>query len=92
MYDDMVRPQNIGHLMGVLPVGLFEDTEIYRARMDNAAADIKGVRRAPGVDTVFLPGERERIAMAERRANGIPIGVGVLAELEALGATYGLRL
>ncbi len=88
----MTRPQNIGHLMGVLPVDLFEEMDTYRARMDKAAADVKGVRRAPGVAELFLPGERERIALAERRAKGIPMGTGVLAELEALGAQYGIRL
>ncbi len=92
MYDDMVHPQNIGHLMGVLPVDLFEDLSTYRARMDKAAADIKGVRRAPGVAEVYLPGERERITMKYHRAHGIPLGVGVLAELRALGVQHGLRL
>ena len=92
MYDDMERPQNIGHLMGVLPVDLFEDLATYRARMDKAIREIRGVRTAPGVERVYLPGERERIAMAHRRAHGIPVGTGVLAELDALGARYGLHL
>ncbi len=92
MYDDMERPQNIGHLMGVLPVGLFEDEASYRARMDKAIQEVRGVRRADGVDRVFLPGEREAIAMAKRRLAGIPVGAGVLAELRTLGAQYGVAL
>ncbi len=92
MYDDMERPQNIGHLMGVLPVDLFEDLATYRARMDQAVREMRGVRPAPGVDRVFLPGERERIAMAHRRVHGIPIGTGVLAELNELGVRYGQQL
>ncbi len=92
MYDDLERPQNIGHLMGVLPVGLFEDEATYRARMDKAVQEVRGVRRAAGVARVYLPGEREGIAMAERRATGIPFGAGVLAELRALGAQHGLAV
>lgn len=89
MYDDLERPQNIGHLMGVVPVDLFEDLATYGDRMDKAVRDIRGVRPAPGVERVFLPGERERIALAHRRAHGIPVGLGVLAELDGLGQRYG---
>lgn len=92
MYDDLERPQNIGHLMGVLPIDLFEDLATYRARMDKAVREVRGVRPAPGVDRIFLPGERERIAMAHRRAHGVPVGTSVFAELNELGARYGLRL
>lgn len=92
MYEDFERPQNIGHLFGVLPIALFEDIAVYRRRMRQAIAEIRGARRAPGVAQIYLPGEREALSLAERRRNGIPIGVGVIAELEELGARYGVRL
>ena len=78
--------------MGALPVGLFEDEAAYRMRMDKAVQEVRGVRRAAGVDRVFLPGERAALAMAERRLGGIPVGAGVLAELRTLGAQYGAAL
>ena len=92
MYDDLERPQNIGHLFGVLPVSLFEDVAVYRERMDKAIGEMRNARRAPGVERIFLPGEREEISLAERRKNGIPIGLGVLAELTELGARYDVQL
>ena len=67
-------------------------TSTLTARMDKAVREIRGVRPASGIERVFLPGERERIALAWRREAGIPIGAGVLAELNALGALYGQRL
>ncbi|WP_460452214.1 Ldh family oxidoreductase [Alsobacter sp. SYSU BS001988] len=92
MYEDLERPQNIGHLFGALPIALFENVETYHSRMEKAVRDIRGVRRAPGVARVFLPGEREEISAARFRNEGIPIGLGVLAELDEMGATYGLNL
>jgi LDH2 family malate/lactate/ureidoglycolate dehydrogenase len=92
MYEDLERPQNIGHLFGVLPVALFEDIEIYRTRMDKAVREMRHARRAPGVERIHLPGEREHLWRAERRRNGIPIGQGVFGELNEVGARYGLRL
>jgi LDH2 family malate/lactate/ureidoglycolate dehydrogenase len=92
MYEDLERPQNIGHLFGVLPVALFEELEVYRTRMEKAIGEIRQARRAPGVDRIYLPGEREHLWLAERRQNGIPIGQGVLNELNEVGGRYGLRL
>jgi LDH2 family malate/lactate/ureidoglycolate dehydrogenase len=92
MYDDLERPQNIGHLFGVLPVRLFEDIEVFRTRMDKAIGEMRNARRALGVERIYLPGEREDISLINRRRDGIPIGVGVLAELHELGVRYGVEL
>lgn len=92
MYDDFTQPQNLGHLFGVLPIALFEEPEIYHGRMEKAVLEIRSAQRAPGVDRIYLPGEREAIAFSERRAAGIPLGRGVFAELNELGARYDLCL
>ncbi|HEX2113267.1 MAG TPA: Ldh family oxidoreductase [Alphaproteobacteria bacterium] len=92
MYDDLENPQNIGHLFGVLPVAAFEDVATYKARMDKAVREVRGVKRAPGVARIYLPGEREYLLLEERRKTGIPIGTGVFGELQALGREYGIEL
>jgi LDH2 family malate/lactate/ureidoglycolate dehydrogenase len=92
MYDDLERPQNIGHLFGALPISLFEDIATYHKRMQKMVSDMRGARRAPGVEAIHLPGEREELSAARLRAEGIPIGLGVLAELNEMGALYGVRL
>jgi len=92
MYDDLEHPQNIGHLFGVLPVHLFEQPETYRARMDKAIRDVRGVRPRAGVERIYLPGERERLLLAERRRWGIPVGRGVFEELAELGDRHGVAL
>lgn len=92
MYDDLERPQNIGHMFGVLPVQAFEDVATYKARMDKAVREVRGVKHAPGVERIYLPGEREYLLLEERRRSGIPVGAGVFGELQALGRDYGLEL
>lgn len=92
MYDDLENPQNIGHLFGALPIAAFESTDRYFERMRKAAADIRGVRRSPGVEQVFLPGEREaRLAVARRR-DGLPLGIETWRELESLGTSAGVQV
>ena len=91
MYEDLERPQNIGHLFGVLPVASFLPMAEYAAHLEGAARDIKAVAKAPGVERVYLPGEREALLLAERECHGVPIGAGVLEELIALGRAHGVR-
>jgi LDH2 family malate/lactate/ureidoglycolate dehydrogenase len=92
LYEDLERPQNVGHLVGVLPVSLFEEPVHFAARMDKAIREVRSVRRAPGVERIYLPGERERLLMAERQRTGIPLATAILAELDAVGARYGVAL
>lgn len=90
MYEDLERKQNIGHLFGVLPIACFESLETYKARMDKAIREIRGVPRAQGVERIHLPGEREQLLAEEQVRSGIPVKQPVLAELLALGKELGV--
>ena len=92
MYDDFEHPQNIGHLFGALPIAAFEELDTYYARMDKAEGDIIGVRRAPGVERVWLPGHREADLAKHRTASGIPVGMETWRELRDLGAAAGIAV
>ena len=92
LYDDFERPQNIGHLVGVLPIASFEDLNVYKARMDKSIRDLKGVRKAPGVAEITLPGEIEARAMVERLKTGIPLAIGTIKELQQLAKEFGMTL
>lgn len=92
LYDDFERPQNIGHLLGVLPVSSFVDPAEFKRRMDKGIREIKGVKKAPGVTEIFLPGEREHRTLLERRKTGIPLAVGTVSELRELSEEFGVPL
>jgi LDH2 family malate/lactate/ureidoglycolate dehydrogenase len=86
MYDDFEHPQNIGHLFGVLPIAAFEGIGTYFDRMRKAGDDVRGVRKSPGVERIFLPGEREALLAEARRRDGVPVGQETWRELAAVAA------
>lgn len=55
--------------------------------MQRAINDIRSVKKAPGVEKIFLPGEREYLAKMVNLAEGIPIGTALAAERSSV-ATY----
>jgi LDH2 family malate/lactate/ureidoglycolate dehydrogenase len=60
--------------------------------MDKGIREIKGVKKAPGVTEIFLPGEREQRTLLERRKTGIPLAVGTVSELKELSEEFGIPL
>ena len=92
MYEDFERPQNIGHLFGVLPIASFEPVEIYKRRMDKAIREIRDTPRAPGVERIYLPGEREELLAEQYRRTGIPVQKSVWTELREVGHQLGVAL
>jgi LDH2 family malate/lactate/ureidoglycolate dehydrogenase len=92
MYEDLERPQNIGHLFGVLPISCFEANEIYKRRMDKAIQEIRGVTRAKDVERIYLPGEREELLAEQYRRSGIPIKKAVWTELMGVGQKLDVSL
>jgi LDH2 family malate/lactate/ureidoglycolate dehydrogenase len=92
MYEDFERPQNIGHLFGVLPIASFEPIEIYKRRMDKAIREIRATPRAQGVERIYLPGEREELLAEEYRRTGIPVQKSVWTELQEVGNELGVAL
>jgi LDH2 family malate/lactate/ureidoglycolate dehydrogenase len=54
LYEKTDVAQNCGHLFGVLPVRAFDDFESYLDRMGKAITDIRGAKKATGVDRIYL--------------------------------------
>jgi LDH2 family malate/lactate/ureidoglycolate dehydrogenase len=88
LYAKTTTAQNSGHLFGVLPVSSFDDFDAYLDRMDKGMADIRGAKKATGVDRIYLPGEREHLSLVARRANGIPMGPGLAEELRGIAEQF----
>lgn len=88
LYDKTSTAQNSGHLFGVLPVASFDDLDAYLDRMDKAMEDMRGAKKAKGVERIYLPGEREYLSLLAHRQSGIPIGTELFKELKALAEQY----
>ncbi len=85
-------PQGVGHFLGAIDVSHFLDGDAFRAGVSAMAAEIKGLRRADGVDEVLLPGERSARSAAEKAIGGVDVPDAVCAELNALGEPFGMSL
>lgn len=88
LYEKTTTAQNSGHLFGVLPVASFDDLDAYLDRMDKGVQDIRGAKKATGVERIYLPGEREYLSLVSHRKNGIPIGPALAEELCAIAKEY----
>jgi len=52
--------------------------------------EIHALRRAPGVERIYVPGETENEEHARRQRLGIPLPARVLEEFERLGQDLGV--
>lgn len=83
-----------GHFALALRVGAFEDIGRFKARVDGAIRQIHACRRAPGVERIFVPGEKELLSLREYERDGIPLNAVTLTDLRraatAIGVTWTL--
>ncbi len=82
----------VGHAFMAVNIAAFDDVVAFKKRMDDYIDEIKGVRKAKGTNTIYLPGEIEFMKERERREKGIPLPFKVIEELSAIGKENGVSL
>lgn len=92
LYADFDRGQGVGHFLGAIAVSAFMDPADFVVRMERMMRDLRGLRRAPGVEEVFAPGEMEWRAMTEAERDGVAVEPDVWKELSLLAQQYGVPL
>ena len=85
-------PQGVGHFMGAIDVSHFTDLEAFKEKVSEMSAEIKALKKAPGVQEILMPGDLEANKRAANEANGIEVEEPVYQELLKLGKPYGLSL
>ena len=83
MYGELDKPRNLGHFMLALDVARFTDTAAFRSQIDLLLQETHA-------ESALVPGEPERLTAARREKEGVPLGEGVLAELNALAGQLGV--
>ncbi len=91
LYDQLDQPYGCAHAFIAVDSSRLHDGAGIAARVAEFADTIRGSRRAPGVDTVYAPGDLER---ARRNAAGdlCPLPRTIATQLESLAASLGLDL
>lgn len=88
--DVFRRPENVGHFIGAIDISRFSPVPDFKARVDALVENIKSSRKSAGTEEIFLPGEKEWRAQADRSVRGIPLADDVVADLRAIAAEHGL--
>jgi ureidoglycolate dehydrogenase (NAD+) len=92
MYGELGKPRNLGHFMLALDVARFTDAQVFRSQIDLLLREIRAEDPADPSRPPLAPGDPERLSAARRMRDGVPLGEGVLRELNALAAELGLQL
>jgi LDH2 family malate/lactate/ureidoglycolate dehydrogenase len=81
-----------GHLIIAIDPAAFGAVSLFHRAVARHLREIKSVRRAPGVATIRLPGERGFAARLEQRRTGVRILPEVWARTRSLAASLGVTL
>ncbi|MHB8908575.1 MAG: Ldh family oxidoreductase [Syntrophales bacterium] len=82
----------VGHTFMAIDVAAFDEAAEFKARMDAYIDEIKGSKKAAGVDTIYLPGELEFLKEQDRRKTGILLHPNIVSDLQKIAEENGIAL
>lgn len=85
------RRQEVSHFLLALDPSAFLPLDQFRARVDSLIEQVHATPLAPGVDRLYVPGERSVELQIERERSGIPLPEVRVRELRALAERFGLE-
>jgi LDH2 family malate/lactate/ureidoglycolate dehydrogenase len=86
--DDSVT--NTGQAIAAINIAAFGDVAVFKAAVDTLVRDFRGSARMPGVERIFVPGERSQATREERTRNGIPIAPALMRGLDQVADELGI--
>jgi L-2-hydroxycarboxylate dehydrogenase (NAD+) len=86
--DDSVT--NTGQAIAAINIAAFGDVATFKAAVDALVRDFRGSARIPGVDRIFVPGERSQATRATRTRDGIPIAPALMRGLDQVADDLGI--
>jgi LDH2 family malate/lactate/ureidoglycolate dehydrogenase len=90
LYDRSERHQDLGHFFVAIDVSAFCPPEAFQSRVERYAEQVRLQPRAPGVEQILLPGDKERAAADQADLAGIQLSAADLADLDALANELGV--
>ena len=88
----VMRPGENAFFMAAIRVDPFVPVEQFRKHADEAIRQIRASKRVPGVERIYLPGEKEFETESERSRSGIPLSPEMQSELRQLADDVGLAV
>src|SRR6201992_2485941 len=81
---------NTGQAIAAINVGAFGDVAAFKASVDTLVRDFRSSSRMPGVDRIFVPGERSHETRLIRTRDGIPVAPALARGLNQLADELGI--
>jgi L-2-hydroxycarboxylate dehydrogenase (NAD+) len=88
---DDTTPTNTGQAIMAISVEAFGDVSTFKRNVDEVVRTMRGAKRLPGVDRVWLPGEQSYLKRQDRSHNGIPMPPPLRKTLDALADDLGIE-
>ena len=90
-------PQNmpgegLGHFFGAMRIDAFRPAQDFKSNMDNWITRFRNATPIDPAQKVLIPGDPEREAETTRMMEGIPVVGPVVADLQEVGARFGIQL
>ncbi len=86
--DDSVT--NTGQAIAAINLAAFGDVATFKRSVDALARDFRNSQRMPGVDRIWVPGERSHETRLKRTTHGIPIAPALLRGLDQVADDLGI--
>ncbi len=84
------RKAGTGHLFAAIDISRFIPIADFKARMDTLIRQIRESPTSPGVERIYIAGEKEKIAERKHRESGIELHPSVVATLREMTERLGL--
>jgi L-2-hydroxycarboxylate dehydrogenase (NAD+) len=81
---------NTGQAIAAINLAAFGEVDAFKARVDSLVRDLRGSNRMPGVERIFVPGERSHEIRAHRAHHGIPIAPELMRGLNQVADQLGI--
>ena len=90
MYGELDTPRNLGHFMLAIDIKRFTDPVAFKSQIDLFVREIDAEEPVDPARPPLAPGEPERLTAQKRMQTGVPLGEGVLADLNKLARELGI--
>jgi len=89
-HDD-TSPTNTGQAIVAIDIAAFGDANAFKVRVDTLIDDLRGSRRMPNVERIWLPGEQSNAKRVQFARDGIPLSAALLQNLGRLADDLGIE-
>jgi len=78
---------NLGHFFGAIKIELFRPLDEFKKTIDRMFQEIKGSKKFPGKERIYIAGEKEFEMENQRKVEGIPVHPDVFEYMNSLKNT-----